>query len=99
MDQVFSHLSIDFPLARFLRVEVEEQPEISDVYSVSIVPYFVLFKDDKAVHTLEGADPSSLANKVAKVAGSISTEEPAASAGLGMAAGPTVLETVKDLAK
>ncbi|KAL0305752.1 UNVERIFIED_CONTAM: Monothiol glutaredoxin-S17 [Sesamum radiatum] len=99
MDQVFSHLSIDFPLARFLRVEAEEQPEISEAYSVSAVPYFVLFKDGKAVDTLEGADPSSLANKVAKVAGSISTGEPAAPASLGMAAGPTVLETVKELAK
>ncbi|KAL2244464.1 monothiol glutaredoxin-S17 [Sesamum indicum] len=99
MDQVFSHLSIDFPLARFLRVEAEEQPEISEAYSVSAVPFFVLFKDGKAVDTLEGADPSSLANKVAKVAGSIGTKEPAAPASLGMAAGPTVLETVKELAK
>ncbi|KAL0442773.1 UNVERIFIED_CONTAM: Monothiol glutaredoxin-S17 [Sesamum latifolium] len=71
MDQVFSHLSIDFPLARFLRVEAEEQPEISEAYSVSAVPYFVLFK----------------------------YWEPAAPASLGMAAGPTVLETVKELAK
>ncbi|KAL0398600.1 UNVERIFIED_CONTAM: Monothiol glutaredoxin-S17 [Sesamum radiatum] len=80
MDQVLSPL-LDFPLARFLRVEAEEQPEISEAYSVSAVPYFVLFKiqpiikcfenseehfsfsDGKAVDTLEGADPSSLANK------------------------------------
>lgn len=49
--------------------------------------------------TLEGADPSSLANKVAKVAGSVSPAEPATPASLGMAAGPTILETVKDFAK
>lgn len=48
---------------------------------------------------MEGADPSSLANKVAKVAGSIRPGEPAAPASLGMAAGPTVLETVQELAK
>ncbi|KAH6792917.1 thioredoxin family protein [Perilla frutescens var. hirtella] len=99
MDQVFSHLSTDFPLARFLRVEAEEQPEISEAYSVSAVPYFVFFKDGKALDTLEGADPSSLANKVAKVAGSIRPGEPAAPASLGMAAGPTILETVQELAK
>ncbi|XP_022886332.1 monothiol glutaredoxin-S17-like isoform X2 [Olea europaea var. sylvestris] len=99
MDQVFSHLSTDFPLAHFIRVEAEEQPEISEAYSVSAVPYFMLFKDGKAVDTLEGADPSSLANKVAKVAGSISRAEPAAPASLGMAAGPTILETVKEFAK
>ncbi|KNA11297.1 hypothetical protein SOVF_136490 [Spinacia oleracea] len=70
MDQVFSHLSTDFPHVHFFRVEAEEQPEISEAFSVSAVPYFVFFKDGKAVDTLEGADPSSLANKVAKVAGS-----------------------------
>ncbi|XP_057499921.1 monothiol glutaredoxin-S17-like [Actinidia eriantha] len=99
MDQVFSHLSTDFPHAHFLRVEAEEQPEISEAYSVSAVPYFVFFKDGKTVDTLEGADPSSLANKVAKVAGSIAPGDPAAPASLGMAAGPTVLETVREFAK
>lgn len=48
---------------------------------------------------MEGANPSSLANKVAKVSGSINPGEPAAPASLGMAAGPTVLETVKEFAK
>ncbi|XVF25814.1 hypothetical protein REPUB_Repub13aG0246000 [Reevesia pubescens] len=99
MDQVFSHLSTDFPNSHFLRVEAEEQPEISEEYSVSSVPYFVFFKDCKVVDKLEGADPSALANKVAKVAGSINPGEAAAPASLGMAAGPTILETVQDLAK
>lgn len=48
---------------------------------------------------MEGADPSSLANKVAKVAGSINPGEAASPASLGMAAGSAVLETVKELAK
>ncbi|XP_027346079.1 monothiol glutaredoxin-S17 isoform X1 [Abrus precatorius] len=99
MDQLVSHLSTDFPLAHFLRVEAEEQPEISEAYSVSAVPYFVFCKDGKTVDTLEGADPSSLANKVAKVAGSINPGEAASPASLGMAAGPAVLETVRELAK
>ncbi|KAJ9168863.1 hypothetical protein P3X46_020346 [Hevea brasiliensis] len=99
MDQVFSHLSTDFPNAHFLRVEAEELPEISEEYSVSAVPFFVFFKNGKKVDVLEGADPSSLANKIAKVAGSVNPGEPAAPASLGMAAGPSVLETVKELAK
>ncbi|CAF2125407.1 unnamed protein product [Brassica napus] len=99
MDQVFSHLATDFPRAHFFRVEAEEHPEISEAYSVSAVPYFVFFKDGKAVDTLEGADPSSLANKVGRVAGSSTSAEPAAPASLGLAAGPTILETVKENAK
>ncbi|XP_022715886.1 monothiol glutaredoxin-S17-like isoform X2 [Durio zibethinus] len=80
-------------------VEAEELSEISEEYSVSAVPYFVFLKDGKVVDKLEGADPSSLANKVAKVAGSINTGEAAAPASLGMAAGPTILETVQELAR
>ncbi|CAI9292718.1 unnamed protein product [Lactuca saligna] len=99
MDQVFSHLSTDFPHARFLRVEAEEQPEISEAYSVSAVPYFAFCKDGKTVDTLEGAFPSELANKIAKVVGSIHAGEPAAPASLGMAAGPTILEAIQDIAK
>ncbi|XP_019162260.1 PREDICTED: monothiol glutaredoxin-S17 [Ipomoea nil] len=99
MDQVFSHLSTDFPHAHFLRVEAEEQPEISEAYSVSAVPYFVFFKDGKTVDTLDGADPSALANKVSKIYGQITPGEPAAPASLGMAAGPTIIETVQNLVK
>lgn len=99
MDQVFSHLSTDFPSAHFFRVEAEEQPEISEAHSVAAVPYFVFFKDGKVSDTLEGANPSSLANKVAKVAGPINQGESAAPASLGMAAGPAVLETVREMAK
>ncbi|KAK4798422.1 hypothetical protein SAY86_030748 [Trapa natans] len=99
MDQVFSHLSTDFPFSHFLRVEAEEQPEISEAYSVAAVPFFVFFKDGKVVDKLEGADPSNLANKVAKIAGSIKPGKPAAPASLGMAAGPAILEAVQELAK
>ncbi|XP_068645460.1 monothiol glutaredoxin-S17-like [Aristolochia californica] len=99
MDQVFSHLAVDYPHASFFRVEAEKQPEISEAYSVSAVPYFALFKDGKTVDTLEGANPSSLANKVAKLAGPVDPSGSAVPASLGMAAGPVVLETVKELSK
>jgi len=60
----------------------------------------VLFcQDGKTVETLEGADPSSLANKIAKIAGSINPGEAASPASLGMAAGSALLEAVKELAK
>ncbi|CAA7399084.1 unnamed protein product [Spirodela intermedia] len=76
MDQVFSHLSADFPSARFLRVEAEEQPEISECYSVSAVPFFVFCKDGKVVDKLEGANPPSLAEKISKVVGPKNRGEP-----------------------
>ncbi|CAM0956589.1 unnamed protein product [Alopecurus aequalis] len=92
MDEVFAHLAVDFPHALFLRVEAEEQPEISEAYGVTAVPYFVFCKEGKSVDTLEGANPASLANKVAKLAGPANFAESAAPASLGVAAGPAVLE-------
>ncbi|EFJ12929.1 hypothetical protein SELMODRAFT_123396 [Selaginella moellendorffii] len=48
MDVVFEQLCADTaPRARFLRVEAEEHPEISEKYSVSLVPYFVFIKVEK----------------------------------------------------
>ncbi|XP_021825799.1 monothiol glutaredoxin-S17-like [Prunus avium] len=46
-------------------VEAEEQPE---PFSVSDVHYSAFMKDGKVLDTSEGADPSSLANKVARSA-------------------------------
>ncbi|BFG27756.1 hypothetical protein CerSpe_140300 [Prunus speciosa] len=94
MDEVFAHLSMDFPHAHFLRVEAKEQPEISEVYSVSDVPYFVFVKEGKVADTLEGADPSSLANKVARVAGPVKPREPPLPP-----PAPASLENVQELAK
>jgi len=97
MDRVFSHLCTDTPHAKFLRIEAEQQPEISEAFSISAVPYFVFFKDGKVVDTLEGANPSELANKVSKVSGSLNHVSSAAPASLGMAAGPAVIEAVKEI--
>lgn len=58
-----------------------------------------IFQDGKTVDTLEGADPSSLANKVAKASGAINAGEPAAPASLGIAAGAAILETVREFAR
>ncbi|XP_074582151.1 monothiol glutaredoxin-S11-like [Curcuma longa] len=98
MDQVFGHLATDFPHALFLRVEAEEHPDISETYAISAVPYFVFCKDGKSIDTLEGANPTVLANKVAKLVGPASSVESASPASLGIAAGPAVLEVVRDMA-
>jgi len=99
MDQVFAHLSADFPHVHFFRVEAEEQQEISQCYSLSSVPYFVFCKDGKTVDTLEGADPSSLANKIAKLVDSVESGSSASHASIGMAAGPAVIEAIKEISK
>ncbi|KAG6480743.1 monothiol glutaredoxin-S11-like [Zingiber officinale] len=97
MGQVFSHLAGDFPHALFFRVEAEEHPEISETYSVSAVPYFVFCKDSRSIDALEGANPTVLANKVAKHVGPASSVESASPVSLGTA-DPTILEAAKNMA-
>ncbi|KAI3897003.1 hypothetical protein MKX03_015827 [Papaver bracteatum] len=92
-------LSTDFRDAHFFKVEAEEQGDISEAYAVSVVPSFVFFKDGQKFDAMEGANPSSLANKVAEVAGSVNPDSSAVPVSLGPAAGTNMLETVKEFAK
>lgn len=97
MDEVFVQLAVDNPHAIFLRVEAEEQPEITETYGVSTVPYFVFFKDGLVADKLEGANAPELANKVAKIAGPLPSSSPSdiGSRSLGLSAGPVVLEAAQ----
>ncbi|XP_078427444.1 thioredoxin superfamily protein [Wolffia australiana] len=99
MNRVFFQLSAAFPYADFFRIDAKEKLEISEAFSVSSVPCFLFFKGSNVVDKLEGADPASLANKVAKLAGSVNEAESAAPASLGLAAGPAIIEAVKELSK
>ncbi|KAJ7524563.1 hypothetical protein O6H91_01G173800 [Diphasiastrum complanatum] len=99
MDAVFTQLCTDTPQALFLRVEAEEQPELSELYGVSAVPYFVFIKDGVVVDQLEGVNPPELAHKVAKLAVPPSLISAAAPASLGRSAAPAVLEAVQELAQ
>uniref|UniRef100_A0ACD5TJ28 Uncharacterized protein n=1 Tax=Avena sativa TaxID=4498 RepID=A0ACD5TJ28_AVESA len=98
MDEVFAHLAVDFPHALFLRVRAA-------CYLATPLPVllcrgrFGISSEGKTVDTLEGANPASLANKVAKLAGPANVAESAAPASLGVAAGPSVLEKVQELAQ
>ena len=60
MDELFGVLAESLPAARFLRVEAEAFPEISESYGVTAVPYFLFFRGGELVASLEGADPERL---------------------------------------
>eukprot|EP00897_Mesotaenium_endlicherianum_P004805 jgi/Mesen1/4352/ME000022S03637 len=98
MDTVFHQLASENPKARFLKVEAEEHPEISEQYDVTAVPFFLFFQNSKLVDRLEGANPSQLAHKVAKhiasglaAANHAPSSAPSAS---GAAGTPAVLQSV-----
>lgn len=79
LDTVLAQLAADSPAVTALRVEAEEAADISEQYNVSVVPYFLFFRDGQVVDSLEGADASALTAKFNALAGS--------GAGAGAAAG------------
>tara|TARA_B100000674_G_scaffold383470_1_gene326615 strand:- start:159 stop:719 length:561 start_codon:yes stop_codon:yes gene_type:complete len=60
MDELFAVLAEALPAARFLRVEAEAFPEVSEEFGVTAVPYFLFFRNGELVGSLEGADPERL---------------------------------------
>lgn len=71
---------------------------LASIFRILIFSFISFRQDGKSIDTLEGANPTVLANKVAKLVGPASSVETASPASLGIAAGPTVLEVVRDMA-
>ncbi|GMF06258.1 unnamed protein product [[Candida] boidinii] len=59
MNKVVSTLadSPNYSSTTFLAINADDHPEISDLFDVSAVPYFVLVKDGTILKELSGADP------------------------------------------
>mmetsp|Transcript_27408 Transcript_27408/g.59891 ORF Transcript_27408/g.59891 Transcript_27408/m.59891 type:complete len:347 (-) Transcript_27408:302-1342(-) len=77
MDVVLTQLAREQPHAAFCRVEAESHPDLAEKYEVSVVPFFVFFKNGALVDKLEGSDAPELVAKVAKHAGAAHATAPA----------------------
>lgn len=49
-----------FESIKFLKIDIEEVPEIASEYQVSAVPTFLYFKDGKVVNVVRGAAPAKI---------------------------------------
>ena len=56
----YEKLSEAFPKITFLKVDVDESPELTSEYDISAMPTFVFLKDGKIVKRVEGADMAGL---------------------------------------
>ncbi len=63
LDSVLAQLAADSPSVAALRVEAEEAGDISEKYNVSVVPFFLFFRDGQVADSLEGADAAALTTK------------------------------------
>jgi Grx4 family monothiol glutaredoxin len=60
MDDIFEELSKQYPSLRFIKIDAENNLELSDDFDISVVPTFVLLKNGKVINRVEGADPPKL---------------------------------------
>lgn len=64
MNDVMSELAKDNSHVKFYKLEAENLPEVSHKYEISAVPTFLLFKNQRVVDRLDGANAPSLTKKV-----------------------------------
>ncbi|KAF8147323.1 thioredoxin-like protein [Mycena galopus ATCC 62051] len=65
----YKQLASQNPQATFLRVDVDEQPQIAETFRVSAMPTFFAIKSNNVVGMLRGADPQGLTRLVKEHAG------------------------------
>ena len=70
IEPVFDSLQKEYSnKINFIRVDVDQQPEIAKEYNISAVPTFVfLDADDKELYRIEGADAKQLTNTIKELA-------------------------------
>jgi thioredoxin 1 len=56
----YEKLSEAFTSVAFLKVDVDESPELVNTFDISAMPTFVFLKDGKVVKRVEGADLDGL---------------------------------------
>lgn len=73
MNEVMTELAKENSHVKFVKLEAENLPEISLKYEISAVPTFLLFKNQKVVDRLDGANAPALTKKVQHHASIITT--------------------------
>lgn len=73
MNEVMTELAKENSHVKFVKLEAENLPEISLKYEISAVPTFLLFKNQKIVDRLDGANAPALTKKVQHHASIITT--------------------------
>ncbi|RUP26541.1 thioredoxin-like protein [Jimgerdemannia flammicorona] len=66
MNDVFAELASKSPSLKFLKIEAESYPDISEAFEVAAVPFFVVHKNGKIVDRVEGAKAAELTAVVEK---------------------------------
>ena len=58
----FEDISAKYPSITFLKVDVDESPELVDKYNISVMPTFLYLINNTVVHIMEGASQNAIVN-------------------------------------
>ncbi|XP_031837379.1 thioredoxin-like [Nomia melanderi] len=72
---VFEQLSVKYPNAVFLKVDVDKCTETAAVQGVSAMPTFIFYRNQTKLGLCQGADPIGLESKIQQFYGSGDTED------------------------
>ncbi|TEY32150.1 hypothetical protein BOTCAL_0749g00010 [Botryotinia calthae] len=61
-----SKLSDDYPAAHFIKIDVDELPEVSQELGIRAMPTFLIFKGEEKVGEVVGANPVALEEAIRK---------------------------------
>ncbi|CAM9017917.1 hypothetical protein WICANDRAFT_90064 [Wickerhamomyces anomalus NRRL Y-366-8] len=78
INSVYSQLAESNPNTSFISVNADEHPDISELFELSAVPYFVLIRDDTILKELSGADPKEFVTALNELQNSSTSEQPQA---------------------
>ena len=65
--QSFKQISEEYPDNEFFSIDAEENPEISEIFDISAVPYFIFIKESSIIKELSSADPLEFQNEYKKI--------------------------------
>ncbi|KHN80319.1 Thioredoxin-1 [Toxocara canis] len=66
MGPKFEKLSDEHKAAMFVKIDVDEQEEISDSYDINVLPTFILIKNKEKLEVIEGNVPDELRKAIEK---------------------------------
>ncbi|KAH7884883.1 glutaredoxin [Phlebopus sp. FC_14] len=96
MNEIVLELAKKYPELLALRVEAEEQPDITESFDINAVPSFLLIQGHTALGRVEGADAARLTDLIAKHVRTKSTITPLSTTNASSAP-PPAEETEEEL--
>ncbi|TGO82030.1 hypothetical protein BPOR_0941g00010 [Botrytis porri] len=59
-----AQLSNDYPAAHFIKIDVDELPEVSQELGIRAMPTFIIFKGEQKIAEVVGANPAALESAI-----------------------------------